>query len=373
MKGKAAVFTEPGKPFQIRELPVPEVESGGILIKITSAAICGSDLHFWRGDHPPPNVQFGTEVLIGHEMTGVVHSLGAGVTTDSLGRPLKEGDRVAYSFTYPCLRCYWCIRGEFNHCPHRARYRVALKDYPYCSAAYAEYYYLQPGHFVFLVPDELPEEMVTPVNCAVSQVIQGLNVANLHFGDTVVVQGAGGLGLNACAVAKDRGCNTVIAIDGITSRLELARQCGADETIDITELQKPEERIARVMEITEGRGADAVLEVVGIPEVVPEGLAMLRRGGTYVEIGNISAGHMISIDVTRVVTHRGIHIVGVGGYDPWVIPVAMDFLIRARGRFALDRVVSHKYPLEEITRAFQDAEWMGGQKDSRLTRAILIP
>ena len=107
--GKVAVFTASGVPFDIEELPTPEVEPGGMLVKNTHAVICGSDLHGWRGDgdtKPPPKRR-----VTGHEFTGVVHSLSKGVDTDSLRRPLKEGDRVAFPFFNPCNRCYWCIRG----------------------------------------------------------------------------------------------------------------------------------------------------------------------------------------------------------------------------------------------------------------------
>ena len=108
--GRAAVFLGPGLPFEIRELPLPELEPGAVLVRVTLANVCGSDLHFWhfwRGDAPlalPPDGW-----IFGHEMTGQVAALGAGVGTDSLGRPLREGDRVAFCYFYPCGRCYVCL------------------------------------------------------------------------------------------------------------------------------------------------------------------------------------------------------------------------------------------------------------------------
>ena len=114
-KGLTAVLNQPGKPLELETLPTPEVEPGGVLIKNTAAAICGSDLHYWRndGNYQGPDLRR----VPGHEFTGVVHSLGRGVETDSLRRPLKEGDRVAFPFFNPCNRCYWCIRGEHHACP----------------------------------------------------------------------------------------------------------------------------------------------------------------------------------------------------------------------------------------------------------------
>lgn len=156
-----------------------------------------------------------------------------------------------------------------------------------------------------------------PVNCALSQVIYGLRTAGVKMGDTVVVQGAGGLGLNACAVAKERGADRVIVTDGLAARLELARQFGADEVIDIREAQLPQERVARVMALTQGRGADVVGEFLGVPGVVGEGIQMVRPGGTYLEIGNSSFGQTTPIDPSALVW-GSTTVTGVVMYDAWV-------------------------------------------------------
>ena len=120
--GKAAVFVEPYH-FEIRELPPLPVEPGGVRVKVTSADICGSDLHFWRGDMKPVTLGKAGPIILGHELTGTVDALGSGVSTDSMARPLKEGDRVAFPYFFPCRRCYNCLRGEFNHCPTPFRFR----------------------------------------------------------------------------------------------------------------------------------------------------------------------------------------------------------------------------------------------------------
>ena len=369
--GKASVFVEPYR-FEMTELPTPPVEPGGVLVQITSAGICGSDLHYWRGDMKPIISGQPGPVILGHEMTGVVHTLGEGVTTDSMGRPLKEGDRVAHTYFFPCRQCYICLRGELNNCPSRFRFRASIEEYPYCNGGFAEYYYLYPGHFVFKVPDELPDEAVTAANCAVSQVIYGLNQANVRMGDSVVVQGAGGLGINATAAAKEMGAGQVITIDGLSNRLGMARQCGADHTIDINEYTTPESRVERVKELTDGWGADVVVEVVGFPQVVPEGLEMLRKGGTFVEIGNIWANSNVTLDMSKILW--GVtKIVPTAHYDPYTLPVALDFLVRTKDRYPLTKVMSHSFPLEQIGEAFQQAEWAGKSEETAITRALLTP
>ena len=364
--GRAAVFLGPGKGYDIQEFSIPTPEPDGIVVKVTLGGICGSDLHIWRGDSPLFMAMAGN--VAGHEMTGRVHSLGANIKTDSLGRPLKEGDRVAYAYFYPCNRCYQCNKGEFAACPNKlARMGPTISKF---SGAYGEYYYLKPGGWVFKVPDEVTDEMATPVNCALSQVTYGLQKANLRYGDTVIVQGAGGLGLNAIAVAKEMGAEAVIAIDGVPGRLELAKRFGADAVIDITQDKTPMDRIAKVKGLTNGRGGDVVVEVVGVPEVVGEGLQMLREGGTYLEIGNISFGRTTEIDPSQLVWGSK-RIQGVIMYDPWVIPEALDFLVRTKDKYPHQDVVSHKFKLDEVNEAFQNSEWLREGDATKVNRAAI--
>jgi threonine dehydrogenase-like Zn-dependent dehydrogenase len=369
MNGKAAIFLGPGKGYQIEELPVPDPEPEGIVIKVSMAGICGSDLHFWRGDSPIFALL--VNQVGGHEMTGRVYKLGANISTDSLGRPLKEGDRVCYAYFYPCNRCYQCNKGEFSACP--SKLIGMLTSISRFSGAYGEYYYLKPGGWVFKVPDELSDEVVAPVNCALSQVTYGLSVAGLRFGDTLVVQGLGGLGLNACAVAKEMGAECVIGIDGIPARLEAARQFGADLVIDMREHTTPEARFMQVHALTGQRGADVVAEVVGVPEAFAEGVQFVRNGGALLEMGNISIGNTAPLDPSQLVASSR-RIYGVGTYDPWVIPEALDFLVRTRNKYPFDKIVSHKYKLDDINRAFEEAEWKAaGAEKSKITRAFIVP
>ena len=370
-KGLTVVLNQPGKPLELETLPTPEIEPGGILIRNTAAAICGSDLHYWRNDNGYSGPD--QRKVPGHEFTGVVHSLGKGVTTDSLRRPLKEGDRVAFPFFNPCNRCYWCVRGEHHACPHRMRrsQQFSLKEYPYCDGGYAEYYFLPPGHYAFKVPDSLTDEAVAPVNCALSQVLHGMDYADMKFGDVVVVQGAGGLGLYTAAIAAEKGASKVISIDGQPLRLEMAKRCGATDVIDLNELKTPEARVARVKELTDGRGADIVVEVVGIAAATVEGLDMVRFNGKFVDIGNI-VPHPVSFPATKVITQQ-IQWRGLMHYNPWIIPAALDFLVRTRDRYPLTQVVSHSFPLAEVNKAFAFAEWQGKGAGTAATRVILKP
>src|SRR5262249_1171979 len=229
----------------------------------------------------------------------------------------------------------------------------------------------RPGHYVFKVPDVLPDEAIPPVNCALCQVLHGLEYSGMKFGDVIVIQGAGGLGIYAAAVAAEKGASKVISIDGQTPRLAMAKNCGAPDLIDMHEFPTREARVARVKESTDGRGADVVVEVVGIAAATLEGLDMVRVNGTFVDIGNI-VPQTITLPATKVITQQ-ITWKGLMHYDPWIMPSALDFLVRTRDKYPLSKVVSHSFPLSEVNRAFEMAEWQGKKAGTAATRGILKP
>ena len=349
MKGKAAISFQPGEPLEIREYPVPDVGPDDILVKVNLANICGSDLHMWRGGGA--KFQRGIAQILGHEMMGTVYALGENVKTDNLGRPLQVGDRIVYSYFRHCGKCWTCLRGEPG-CPNRYRdwLGVPADQPPHFNGAYAEYYFMPPGHWVFKVPDELPDKVVSPVNCALAEVYYGLHHLNVSPGETVVIQGVGGLGLYATAIARERGAAQVIVLDKIQERLDLAREFGADHTLNVNETDA-EERLARVQEWTAGWGANAAVELTGSPHVLQEGLAMLGRGGRYLLIGNITPGRMTEVDPGHMV-REGKTMTGVVSYEAWVLPQALDFLKRRRDTYPFDRIISHTFKLEDINEAF---------------------
>jgi threonine dehydrogenase-like Zn-dependent dehydrogenase len=352
MKGQAAVFTHMGKPMEIREYNLPEVEPGAILVKIGMANICGSDTHFLRGKGP--GIIQGVPQVMGHEMMGKVHALGAGIKADSAGEKLSEGDRVAYAYYVPCGTCPACLNGVAG-CPNRYRYWLGANcdEPPHFTGAFAQYYYLRPGQWVFKVPDDLPDHLVSPVNCALSEVIYGFNQVGITLGDAVVIQGAGGLGLYAIAVAREMGAGVVIVIEKRKDRLQMAKDFGADHIIDAGETDM-KERVARVKEMTKGGGADLVAEFTGIPEILQEGIEMLRFGGRYLVIGNINLGTRSTIDPGQVV--RGTRtLYGVITYGRWVIPRALAFLQRTKHKYPYERIISHKFKLSEINQALEAA------------------
>jgi threonine dehydrogenase-like Zn-dependent dehydrogenase len=365
--GRVVVLKQTNTPMVIEEFPVPEPEPGAIVVKITQAGVCGSDLHAYRGQAGLQTMPAGGRVM-GHEGNGVVYRLGAGVSTDSLGRPLHEGDRIVHSAVMPCYHCYYCQRGEFNWCPTYPSNRLAGVP-PYFVGTFADYYYLPPHHPVYLVPEGLPDSVLSFVNCALGTVTEGLTRAEVSAGKSVVIFGAGGLGLGATAIAGHMGAQQVIIFDRQPVRLALAREMGADETVNIDEYATRETRLDRVRQLTDGRGVDIVMELVGHPSLMEEGIDMLSSGGTFVQIGAMPADAVASIRPGSLL--RGKKVMGSLMYRPRILPMLLDILAKEGARMPFDRIVSKHYPLTEVNRAFEEVEWHGKQVD--ITRAVLIP
>ena len=364
---RLAVFHGAGKPFEVREYPVPDPEPGAILIKVALANVCGSDLHYWRGELDYAKMGRPLPLNTGHEHVGRVAKLGPGVTTDSAGRPVAVGDRVAYRYFFPCGRCRACLRQRTKSCPVRqANWLVSCEAWPHFQGGFGQYFYLRPNHAVFKLPDEITDEMAAGVNCAYTQVYAGLDLVGLRAGQIVVIQGAGGLGVYACAVAREMGAACVIVIDGVDERLELARRFGAHEIVDLREHATPEARVKRVKALTDGWGGDIVMELVGNPKVVDEGLRMTAPEGTYLEIGNINIGWKAEFDPAWIVFGNR-KILGLAHYEAEHLRGALDLMHRTLTRYPWEKVVSHKFPLEAINDAFVQ------QDQGHVTRAAIVP
>ena len=364
---RAAVWRGYGQPFEIREFPVPEPEPGAVLIRVRLANVCGSDLHYWKGELDYQKMGRPLPLNTGHEHMGTVERLGEGVTTDTVGQPLQVGDRVIYRYFNPCGHCRACLRRQYKSCPLRqANFLVSCEVWPHFQGGFGQYFYLRPNHAIFKLPDEISDDMAAGINCAVTQVYAGLQIADLRAGQSVVVQGAGGLGVYACAVAKEMGAARVVVIDGVDERLELASQFGADEFVDLREFRTPAERIERVKALCDNWGGDVVMELVGNPGVVDEGLRMLAPEGTYLEIGNINVGWEASFDPSWIVFGNR-RIQGVAHYEAEHLKGALDLMTRTRRKYPYEKILSHKFPLDQINEAFTQ------QLEGHITRAAIVP
>ena len=355
MKGRVALFHGPGKPFELTELEVPEPEAGAVLVRVKQCNICGSDIHAWEGRFRLERLGARFPTVLGHEMFGTVAAVGPGVGTDCTGEPLGVGDRVVFPYFFVCGKCANCLRGRAPAC---SKLRMAMvgtaAEWPYFIGGFADYFYLPPGHVVFKVPAGVPDDLVAGANCALAQVWYGLKRADLRPGETVVVQGAGGLGLYAVAVARAWDAGRVIVLDGVADRLHLARQFGADYTVNISELPDAAARVKAVEELTDGKGADIVVEVVGSAGVIPEGLRFLGQFGRYLEIGTITYGEKVDFEPARLVVANK-SVIGVSLYEPFVLKDVLGFLARHGKTFPFERLFGTKFGLTQIQTAFEKA------------------
>lgn len=365
--GKAMVATGPGVPWEMREYPIPDPEPDAIVTKITMSSICGSDVHIYKGDFGPDALGSKEKPkILGHEMMGRVFKLGSNVKTDFSGQPLKEGDRVVWCYFVRCGRCPACVKGIVP-CPNRINHtRISCEVYPHFRGAFAEYYYVRPGQWLFKIPDEVSDESALYVNCAASTVTYGLHKAEFPIGARVIIQGAGGLGLSTAAIAKDMGASQVIVIDKLPHRLELAKSFGADNTININEDFAPEARINKVKELTGGEGADLVVEVASDPDVVTEGVQMLALNGTYLTMGLVTSRLDPRLNMLAFID-KGVRLIGSANYKAWTIPKVLEFMVRNRDKYPFDKMISHKFKLQDIEEAFKQT--IAG----KVQRAAIVP
>src|ERR1043166_9681539 len=239
---KASVLEKYEAPLQLREYSLPtRLEPGAVLVRTEMAGICGTDVHLWKGQLP-----ITLPVILGHETVGRIEQLGEGRDRDWTGQPLKVGDRVTWNSAFSCGQCYYCgEKRQPTRCGQRRAYGIGYRSdqSPHLLGGYAEYHYLHPRATVFKLPDDLPTESVIGAGCAIITAIHGIERTGIAWNDTVVVQGAGPVGISALAVAKSAGASQVVVIGGPASRLEMAKKFGADHVINIDEVREPAARI----------------------------------------------------------------------------------------------------------------------------------
>jgi threonine dehydrogenase-like Zn-dependent dehydrogenase len=360
----AATLVEPGR-YEIREYPLPTPAPGCALVKMEISGICGTDKHTYQGfvgQYGGRPVPF--PIIQGHENVGTIAALGSETYTDFEGIPLKVGDRVIVGANVICGDCYYC-RHDFPYycCDKMVDYgnNLSAKNPPHLFGGWSQYLYVVPGSFMVRVPDELPSEiavlteiMAVTVGLDRAKQISAFPNESFRFDDTVVVLGVGPLGM--CFVMKARmlGAGTIIAIDLSGHRLGFARKLGADRTIDAGRTTAPE-RMDQLRELTNGRGADVVVECAGVPAAVRESLELLRVGGLLVEAGNFSDMGEVSISPHRHLCAKNVRILGVGGEEPAAYGPSMRQMARYMRHYPLGDFVTHRFALRDVEAAMKQS------------------
>ncbi len=328
-----AVVCHGPEDYRLEERPAPRPGPEEVLVRVKLAGICASDMKcyhgapiFWGDDtrvgycEPP--------VTPGHEFVGQVVALGEGAG-DKYG--LKIGDMAISEQIVPCNHCRFCRSGQYWMCPNGSVYGFKQNAF----GAMAEYMLFPRNARNYRIPESLSLEQavyIEPLACAIHAVDRG----NIKPGDVVVIAGAGPLALGMVAAARLKTPGLLIALDLMDNRLEVAKACGADLTMNPGKLDV----VAEVLKLTEGYGCDVYIEATGSPAAVLQGLQMVRSLGTFVEFSVLRDA--VTVDWTIIGDTKELDIHG-SHLGPYCYPRAIDML--AKGLLPIDRIVTHQFPL----------------------------
>lgn len=351
---KAAIFVEPGR-IALEEKPIPDVGPLDALIRITTTTICGTDVHILKGEYPVAK-----GLTVGHEPVGVIEKLGSAVTG------YREGQRVIAGAITPSGTSYASLCGFHSQCggQHDHGWK-ALGGWRFgntIDGAQADYV-LVPDAMANLspVPDGLTDEQVLMCPDIMSTGFSGAESGRIRIGDTVAVFAQGPIGLCATAGAYMMGATTIIAVESVPARIEMALKMGATHVVDFSK----EDPVAEIRRITDGRGVDVSIEALGRQETFEGALRALRPGGTLSSLGVYSSDLTIPLDAfsAGLGDHRIVTTLCPGGKER--MRRLMDVI--ESGRVDTRPLVTHRFSLEEIEEAY---DLFSNQRDGVLKVAI---
>lgn len=358
------MLREFGAPLEILTVDVQEPRAGEVLVRIAASGICGSDLKTLDGKSP---VVRRLPVIPGHESAGVVEAVGPGVVS------VKPGDHVIVAMNGPCGRCRNCSRGRAYLCSGKSRMsaimgvmedgstRLSLDGEPvrpYIGiGSFAQYTVVAEPMCVKVAPDA-PLDLLSLTACGVITGVGAvLNTAKVEPGSSVLVVGAGGVGLNVVQGAVLAGATTIIAADVVESKLELARGFGATHTLLADDLPK------QVGEVVRG-GVDYAFDVTGNAKVLAAAFESTQPGGTTVMVGSPSAKELSIAPQTLFGSRRLMGTQGGDANPARDLPLLVD--LYRRGRLNLDGLVSERVPLEEVNAAVERV------RSGAVARSVLV-
>ena len=341
---KASIFYGPNQPLKIEEWQKPTIKSHEVLIKVAACGVCHTDLHYI--DHGVPTFKK-PPLILGHEPSGIVAQAGSDV------KNFKEGDRVLLPAVLTCGSCEFCRTGRENICQTMIMFGNNV------DGAYAEYV-VAPAKDIFHLPKEIPLEEGSIIADAISTPYHAVkNRAEVKGGDTVVVFGCGGVGINVVQVAAACG-GVVIAVDISNKKLEWAKKFGAVYTVNPTKVENLGKEIKK---LTSG-GADIAIEAIGNPKTIEAAFGTLRKGGRLVVVGY--SAEDIKLSAAKIMYFE-MEVRGSLGCRPVDYPRLIE-LCRI-GKIKVVEQVTHKFPLEKINDAFD----LLRKHDETALRSIVMP
>ena len=367
-KVRAMVMIAP-KHLELQNFPYPEVQENALVASVRIGALCGSDHQAWSG-HLTSGEVATLPVIRGHEVVGEVDEIGekARYKIEANGNVLGDGDRITWCPIVPCGECWYCrwladnIRGGI--CDNLEVYgcSISSRSPPHLFGAFAEYVYIKPKTCVYKLPEDLPDKVAVLLDTLAS--VNGIDRAvsplpwareGFMWGDTAVVQGAGPIGVMAALKLKEYGASKVIMIGGPEERLRLAKKFGVDDTINLDEISEHKARVEEVKELTDGRGADIVVEGAGVPAAFAEAPDLVRKAGIVVEIGCAAPGlGTVQID-PYTWQRRDLTLICQCNYSPHQYKRDLQMLHKWHivNKYPLEELVTHEFKLEDLEEAIK--------------------
>jgi 2-desacetyl-2-hydroxyethyl bacteriochlorophyllide A dehydrogenase len=345
---KAAIIKGPHK-IEVEDRPVPVPGPGEVLVKIGSVGICGSDVHGFLGLSGKRRLP---GLIMGHEASGEIAEIGPGI------QDWKKGDRVSIDPQQACGTCLQCRRGWANLCDNMAAIGSSMRNFK--NGAMCEYMILIEKQ-LYKIPDNMSYNegaMLDPVSNALHVLIR----AQMEIGDTIAIIGTGVIGLLMVQIAKLIGAGKIIAIDASEWRLNMAKDFGADVLID----SRNSNTVDAIMAETNGRGADIVVEAVGLPITYQNAINSVKKRGKVLALGFRDPEIPIPI---QPLLFREITIIGNGGFV-FEIPTFINLV--STGKISVKPMITHEFPLQDVQQAFEllaDASGSG----SRALKVMLKP
>jgi len=322
---KAAVLVQPGQ-FEIEERPVPVPGRGEVLIRIARVGICGTDLHIFNGHYASENLP----MIPGHEFTGTIEALGSDVTG------LEVGAKAVVDMNIGCGTCYWCRRNEILNCPDMQQLGITM------DGAFAEYMVV-PARLVIPASGLIPDDVLAltePLAC----VVRAARKANVTFGQSVVVIGAGPIGNLHVQLLRTIGAAPIIVADISADRITMAMEAGADYGVS-----NPADLFETVMDATEGRGADIVIESVGQAALYAEAGRLIRKGGHIAAFGLTGPDAELPLNILETILQENSIKGSVAGMGQ---DMHDALTLLTHNRIKTERFTGASYPLADIQEAF---------------------
>lgn len=339
--------------IEVKEFPIPTPGDDEILVKVEGCGICGTDVHEWKKD------PFGLiPVVLGHEGSGEIIAMGKNVKCDTVGKPLKVGDKVVTS-VMTCGECDMCrLHPELvNLCDGQGIYGlIPDSDQYHLNGWFSSHLLIRPGATIFNVNGMSLDErlLLEPAAVATHAIIRSQKFGILDFDSKVLIQGCGPIGLVVTACCKAAGFNHIIAVDGNASRLEMAKKMGAKTTINFKDVPKLEDRIEIVKSLTGNLGADWAFQCTGVPQAASDVYKYIRRGGGLCEMGFFVDNGECSINPHADICKKELIVTGSWDYSHMDYPKTMAFMRQAKEMgIPIHELITHRFPLSQMNEAME--------------------